>query len=109
MLLTHLSGFDYHFSNEKLEKFGRPAGYEVFQGDAKDFSLVPLVNQPGTKFEYGVRTPRLLPLFPAPIEHLSFGRRCSSLIRLPREALNPVTDQSRLSRRDHRVRLQSDA
>lgn len=53
-LLTHFSGFGYEFFNEKLRDFGRPTGFDVFHADTKDIYRMPLVNQPGTKWEYGI-------------------------------------------------------
>lgn len=55
MLLTHTAGFGYTFFNEKLRDFSRPTGFDEFSGDKKDYLMMPLVNQPGTRWEYGVR------------------------------------------------------
>ena len=54
MLLTHTAGFGYSFFNERLRDFGRPTGYDEFSGDKKDYMMMPLVNQPGARWEYGV-------------------------------------------------------
>ncbi|KAF2754872.1 beta-lactamase/transpeptidase-like protein [Pseudovirgaria hyperparasitica] len=54
MLLTHTAGFGYEFFNEKLRDYARPAGYDVFHGDAWEILQMPLVNEPGTKWEYGI-------------------------------------------------------
>ena len=54
MLLTHTAGFGYTFFNEKLVNYGRPVGFDEFTGDAADILNMPLVNQPGTRWEYGV-------------------------------------------------------
>ena len=54
MLLTHTAGFGYTFFNEKLRDYGRPVGFDEFTGDAADILEMPLVNQPGTRWEYGV-------------------------------------------------------
>ncbi|KAI9660319.1 MAG: hypothetical protein M1821_009669 [Bathelium mastoideum] len=54
MLLTHTAGFGYSFFNEKLRDYGRPTGYDEFSGDATDILNQPLVNQPGTRWEYGI-------------------------------------------------------
>lgn len=54
MLLDHTAGFGYTFFNEKLRDWGRPIGYDEFTGDEKDILEMPLVNQPGSRWEYGV-------------------------------------------------------
>lgn len=54
MLLAHTAGFGYEFFNEKLRDYGRPIGFDVFTGDAHDLMRMPLVNQPGSRWEYGV-------------------------------------------------------
>ncbi|EON62562.1 beta-lactamase [Coniosporium apollinis CBS 100218] len=54
MLLSHTAGFGYTFFNERLRDFGRPIGLEEFTGDAKDLLKMPLVNQPGDRWEYGI-------------------------------------------------------
>jgi hypothetical protein len=60
-LLSHTAGFGYEFFNKGLMDYGRAggagvkaAGYEVFSGDERDITRQPLVNQPGTAWEYGV-------------------------------------------------------
>jgi CubicO group peptidase (beta-lactamase class C family) len=62
MLLAHTAGFGYEFFNSRLADYGRAggrgvkgAGYDVFSGDFADIVTQPLVNQPGTAWEYGVR------------------------------------------------------
>lgn len=55
LLLTHTAGFGYTFFNERLRDYARPAGFEEFAGDEDDYLLQPLVNQPGSRWEYGVR------------------------------------------------------
>lgn len=55
MLLNHTAGFGYSFFNEKIRNYGRPTGFEEFHGDFKDIRDSPLVNQPGSTWEYGVR------------------------------------------------------
>lgn len=40
--------------NPKLRDYGRPIGFDVFHGDERDILRMPLVNQPGSKWEYGV-------------------------------------------------------
>jgi CubicO group peptidase (beta-lactamase class C family) len=61
MLLAHTAGFGYEFFNSGLKEHGRAggagvkgAGYEVFSGDERDVLRQPLVNQPGSVWEYGV-------------------------------------------------------
>jgi len=51
--LSHMSGFGYEFFNPKLRDYGRPVGFDVFHADEKDVLKMPLVNQPGTVWEYG--------------------------------------------------------
>ena len=53
-LLDHTAGFGYSFFNEKIRDYGRPTGFEEFDGDFKDIRDSPLVNQPGSRWEYGV-------------------------------------------------------
>lgn len=54
MLLNHTAGFGYSFFNEKIRDYGRPTGFAEFDGDFKDIRDIPLVNQPGSRWEYGV-------------------------------------------------------
>ncbi|KAK4547186.1 hypothetical protein LTR36_001407 [Oleoguttula mirabilis] len=54
MLLSHTAGFGYEFFNPKLRDYGRPVGFDVFHGDEKAILQMPLVNQPGEKWEYGI-------------------------------------------------------
>lgn len=54
LLLNHTAGFGYSFFNEKLIEYAGPAGFDEFSGDKEDYLSQPLVNQPGTKWEYGV-------------------------------------------------------
>lgn len=56
-LLTHTSGFAYEFFNKGLLEYGRrttAAGFDVFSGDARDILRQPLVNQPDSRWEYGI-------------------------------------------------------
>lgn len=53
MLLTHTAGFGYTFFNERLKDYSRPTGFDEFSGDFKDILHMPLVNQPGSRWEYG--------------------------------------------------------
>ncbi|KAH8431071.1 serine hydrolase domain-containing protein [Aspergillus melleus] len=54
MLLNHTSGFGYAFEDLKLNDWSRPVGLDDFSGHEADVLHRPLVNQPGTKFQYGV-------------------------------------------------------
>ncbi|KAJ5380092.1 beta-lactamase family protein [Penicillium cataractarum] len=54
MLLNHTSGFGYAFEDIKLRDWSQPVGIDDFSGNPKDVLHGPLVNQPGTKFQYGV-------------------------------------------------------
>ncbi|KAK6705296.1 hypothetical protein SNK05_009190 [Fusarium graminearum] len=56
MLLTHTAGFGYSFSNPKIKKWYDPAGIDEFDDQELDVYSQPLVNQPGTVWEYGVNT-----------------------------------------------------
>jgi CubicO group peptidase (beta-lactamase class C family) len=47
--LTYSNSF-----NPKLRDFGRPIGFDVFHADVRDIIKMPLVNQPGSKWEYGI-------------------------------------------------------
>jgi CubicO group peptidase (beta-lactamase class C family) len=51
MLLTHTAGFGHSFFVEKMRTFG----YDGFTYDWKELMRKPLVHQPGTRWEYGVR------------------------------------------------------
>ncbi|KAE8374463.1 beta-lactamase family protein [Aspergillus bertholletiae] len=53
MLLNHTSGFGYAFEDLKLRDWSRPAGLDDFSGHESDVLHRPLVNQPGTRFQYG--------------------------------------------------------
>lgn len=61
MLLSHTAGYGYVFFNQRLADYGlaggngvKGTGYQVFTGDERDILNQPLVNQPGTAWEYGV-------------------------------------------------------
>lgn len=54
MLLSHTAGFAYSFFNETLRNHMYPAGADEFTGRHQEF-LVPLVFQPGERWQYGVR------------------------------------------------------
>jgi len=55
MLLAHTAGFAYEFFNATLRDHGRPVGFDAFSGSTKDLFDRPLSNQPGSRWEYGVR------------------------------------------------------
>lgn len=57
MLLNHTAGFGFPLSNKKLRDWSRPAGFDELETDAKQIRELPLVNQPGETWEYGVRLP----------------------------------------------------
>lgn len=54
MLLAHTAGFGYPFLDERVAKAGRPVGIDMFSGDVKDLLESPIVNQPGSMWEYSV-------------------------------------------------------
>ncbi|QIW97822.1 hypothetical protein AMS68_003340 [Peltaster fructicola] len=54
MLLSHTAGFGYEFFNPKLRDYGRPIGFDCFNADIHDILRMPLVNQPGSTWEYGI-------------------------------------------------------
>ena len=37
-----------------LRRYGQPAGYDEFSGFARDIQDLPLLSEPGTKWQYGV-------------------------------------------------------
>nr|XP_036574275.1 beta-lactamase family protein [Colletotrichum truncatum]KAF6780681.1 beta-lactamase family protein [Colletotrichum truncatum] len=53
MLLNHTAGFGYAFEDSKLAEVSRPVGLDDFSCDRLDTINRPLVNQPGTTFQYG--------------------------------------------------------
>ncbi|KAF5556147.1 beta-lactamase transpeptidase [Fusarium mexicanum] len=54
MLLTHTAGFGYSFSNEKLRRWYEPIVINEFDNRECEIFAQPLVNQPGTAWEYGI-------------------------------------------------------
>ncbi|KAH8700190.1 beta-lactamase family protein [Talaromyces proteolyticus] len=54
MLLNHTAGFPYPFDDPRLRDYSLPIGFDEFAGNTDDVLGLPLVNQPGTKFQYGV-------------------------------------------------------
>ncbi|KAL1984425.1 hypothetical protein VTN96DRAFT_9119 [Rasamsonia emersonii] len=53
MLLSHTAGFGYSFFNAALKKWSEPAGIDELSGSMSDILFTPLVNQPGSRWEYG--------------------------------------------------------
>lgn len=53
-LLAHTAGYGYEFFNPVLRDYGRPIGFDVFAGDVEEIYRMPLVNEPGTDWQYGV-------------------------------------------------------
>ena len=53
------AGFGYAFEDLKLRDWSRPVGLDDFSGNVSDVLHRPLINQPGTKFQYGVSWFRL--------------------------------------------------
>jgi hypothetical protein len=67
MLLSHTAGFGYEFFDPRLVEFGEQQGkgFNALNADVDDYLRMPLVNQPGSTWEYGVRAPFLaLPTLP---------------------------------------------
>lgn len=54
MLLSHTAGFGYSFFNQGLLDHYGAAGLNEFSGYKYDTVSQPLVNQPGSRWEYGV-------------------------------------------------------
>ena len=54
MLLSHTAGFGYGFFNKKLLDSYGSKGLDEFSGSYYDFLSQPLVNQPGSRWEYGI-------------------------------------------------------
>ncbi|KZV98346.1 beta-lactamase/transpeptidase-like protein [Exidia glandulosa HHB12029] len=55
MLLSHTAGFSYTFFNHKLRRYWEyHGGPDEFQGTKEGILDMPLVNEPGTRWEYGV-------------------------------------------------------
>lgn len=59
MLLAHTAGFAYSFLDPRVGMYARPIGVEEFAGDEKDLLNMPLFNQPGSMWEYGVSCVKL--------------------------------------------------
>lgn len=77
MLLTHTAGFGYSFFNERLRDWAFPAGLDEFSGRFDDLKT-PLLFQPGTDWEYGVRNPPLVVSSHHPHFLMSLSRRVST-------------------------------
>ncbi|KAL1301928.1 hypothetical protein AAFC00_002389 [Neodothiora populina] len=54
MLLSHTAGFGYSFANPKLKEWSEPTGISEVSSEEFDIFAQPLVNQPGTAWEYGI-------------------------------------------------------
>jgi len=54
MLLSHTAGFAYSFFDQRVQDYYGPAGVNEFSGLPYDYLSQPLVNQPGTVWEYGI-------------------------------------------------------
>ncbi|KPI42611.1 Acyltransferase LovD [Cyphellophora attinorum] len=54
MLLSHTAGFGYSFFNSKLLNHYGASGLDEFTGSYSQFLTQPLVNQPGSRWEYGI-------------------------------------------------------
>jgi len=77
MLLAHTAGFGYEFFNQGLTDHGHAGGmgvngtgFDVFSGDERDIVRQPLVNQPGSVWEYGVCSSYPFPSYHC-LRHLS--------------------------------------
>lgn len=55
MLLAHTAGFAYSFLDPRVSMQSRPMGITELHGDVQDIFESPMVNQPGSMWEYGVR------------------------------------------------------
>ncbi|KAF2007322.1 beta-lactamase/transpeptidase-like protein [Amniculicola lignicola CBS 123094] len=54
MLLAHTAGFAYTFFDPRINMVTRPQGVDEFTGDVEEILKSPMVNQPGSMWEYGV-------------------------------------------------------
>jgi CubicO group peptidase (beta-lactamase class C family) len=54
MLLSHTAGFSYSGFSSKLKRWFEPIGSEDVSPSASNMLSQPLVNQPGSKWEYGI-------------------------------------------------------
>ncbi|KAF2738435.1 beta-lactamase/transpeptidase-like protein [Polyplosphaeria fusca] len=54
MLLAHTAGFGYSFFDPRVNMVTRPIGTDEFTLDEAEFIDSPLVNQPGSMWEYGI-------------------------------------------------------
>lgn len=48
------AGFGYPFADPILRDYSLPIGFDEFSGNTDEVLGLPLINQPGTKFSYGV-------------------------------------------------------
>lgn len=55
-LLAHTAGFGYTFFDPRVNMYGKKFGrtFDEFSGDIRDITDQPLVNDPGTVWEYGI-------------------------------------------------------
>lgn len=53
LIVTCIAGFGYAFEDSRYSEWAWPIGIQDFSGFAADTLMRPLVNQPGTKFQYG--------------------------------------------------------
>ncbi|KAH7016671.1 beta-lactamase/transpeptidase-like protein [Ilyonectria destructans] len=53
-LLSHTAGFGYTFFNQGLKDLAQAQGLDDLTSDEKNMMAMPLVNQPGTTWEYGI-------------------------------------------------------
>jgi CubicO group peptidase (beta-lactamase class C family) len=53
-LIHNIAGFGYAFDDVNIRDWSRPIGVDDFSGNPRDVLGLPLVNQPGTQFQYGV-------------------------------------------------------
>jgi CubicO group peptidase (beta-lactamase class C family) len=62
MLLAHTAGFGYTFLDPRVNVMGtKPVWIDEFAGDERDIAESPLLNQPGSVWEYGVCIPHCSP------------------------------------------------
>jgi CubicO group peptidase (beta-lactamase class C family) len=54
LISSRIAGFGYAFEDLKLRDWSRPVGLDDFSCHESDVLHRPLVNQPGTCFQYGV-------------------------------------------------------
>lgn len=99
-LLTHTAGFAYHFSHAGMLRYLERTGTPTIDEGKKAALMVPLVGDPGERWEYGISTDWVGQL----VERLS-GRSLEEYVR--RHILDPLGmgDTGFLLRPDQRSRL----